>query len=537
MQYTMLQIVSLTMPTYIGDIVVVRTMLKELTGTLFERHQLQSACRSLEPFLKERLPQLMLYSAYCYPNYSDICDVMPLTDAEKEIFSRNFEIYQKVFDSHTIGKQLSSVSMVIDYLNSKCEKNVYEDEPRTAQNESTGSDALLALQNEYGVTHNIYHYPDAKKQVIVLNYDLLSAGELGNRKHPIVMACRSLVISYDELRNRFDIVSQAFERFFDYNSQLPDLAMDKEGNFTKETYLFNKEDGSLICLFFNPVTEVWQFRTRQKLYAEQSKRPIYNVEEGCKEIKLWNEYLFDVVGVSSLEDLTAKMGSLEQRTYIFEWASPLNIHVTPQSINRLVLLGVVENGSIGYGVDSNPILLNSVANELKARGLSNIDVIEHRKVASIQQVMLALDKLENLEEGFVLWQPDGNIRAKIKSNAYLSALKISSENNDSFTLNNLIDVVIYFNESVIGKTFGHIPYLCDTLESLAIKRDTVINNAEDFLAKHKVIENQRDFALAVKSYPLSELIFVARKKKITVLEAWKQATINYKRRVLDSVIN
>ncbi len=55
-------------------------------------------------------------------------------------------------------------------------------------------------------------------------------------------------------------------------------------------------------------------------------------------------------------------------------------------------------------------------------------------------------------------------------------------------------------------------------------------------AAHQAIESQKDFALAVKDFPFSGILFSARKMKISVEDAFAQQTDAYKIRMLSDAV-
>ena len=422
------------------------------------------------------------------------------------------------------------------------------------------SAALIALKNEYGVNSKVYD--TSSGSLILLDYDQLDTGTLGNVYSEIVMECRSLVLYHDK-DGDIGVASRSFSRFFNYNNSLSgneplknfQLKTDKNGHFTKPTYVMPKIDGSLIALYKNRFDGKWYFRTRAMLFAEGKKNTFYVdgdlmiLDNNCKTIA---KHLLDTVGLNSIDELTDVLKSVSgDHTFIFEWASPLNLHITPQDRNRLVLIGVSHNASCTLNVYSHPTILKFCSDFLTNAGLSNIEPVESKEVYSIQEVDKILSELQGVEEGLVVYQTnvdyndymnivithsdtDESIRVKMKTLAYMQAFRLRSE---GFNTISIIEVVAEFNEKHIGGVFARTPKLIDTLEEYAAIRDSMLIDAQTLYDENSTIEDQKEFSLAIKHCALKDIIFAARKKRISVIDAWKQAKLPFKTRLLQQRIN
>ena len=69
--------------------------------------------------------------------------------------------------------------------------------------------------------------------------------------------CRGLIL--DENLN---VVARSFNRFFNHHEQFTDLLLEEAIRQNRKIECYEKMDGSLIKLFFNPISGLWQIGTR-----------------------------------------------------------------------------------------------------------------------------------------------------------------------------------------------------------------------------------------------------------------------------------
>ena len=159
-----------------------------------------------------------------------------------------------------------------------------------------GLDPFSSLETDYGIKSREYDCG-----TVVLNYNQIDQGEDGNKFHPIVRECRSLVISKD-----FEVISRSFCRFFNLGEG------ENEVDFSNAV-AYEKLDGSLISLYWNPLKNWWCFRSRSLAFAEG---------ENDKGI-CFADLIDNATGFphSMLNDELSHLS--KDKTYIFELVSPL----------------------------------------------------------------------------------------------------------------------------------------------------------------------------------------------------------------------
>lgn len=114
------------------------------------------------------------------------------------------------------------------------------------RNKNDPLQALATLKEELGIRYKVYE----EDGIVILDYDQIESP----KTHPIVIECRSLILSYPE----FDVVSRKYDRFFNYG-EAPDMYADFSFD---DAVVMEKADGSLIGVYHNPKTDRWEISTR-----------------------------------------------------------------------------------------------------------------------------------------------------------------------------------------------------------------------------------------------------------------------------------
>ena len=113
---------------------------------------------------------------------------------------------------------------------------------------------LENLTEELGIRCKVYE----EENIVLLDYDQIESP----KTHPIVRECRSLILALSD----FSIVSRKFDRFFNHGE-----ALEYYSDFSFENAVaFEKADGSLIGVYYNPFTNRWDISTRGMAKAEGS---------------------------------------------------------------------------------------------------------------------------------------------------------------------------------------------------------------------------------------------------------------------------
>jgi T4 RnlA family RNA ligase len=336
--------------------------------------------------------------------------------------------------------------------------------------------ALSSIKEKLGITARVYQ--EDGYAIVLLDYDQINSPKVD----PIVIECRSLILSYT---NKFEVLSRKFDRFFNYGE-----ALDYYKDFRiEESIVYEKLDGSLIGVWFNRFTGRWEISTRGMAFAE-GNHPMGGTfrEKVLAAFNATDEQLQEVFNRKFHTDWTI----------IFEYTGPENKVVTRYSESQMVILGSRRNDGIEF-VDLD-YLQEKLArlNVRTARTYFGSDIEKMRELAN---------SLPNLEEGFVIHHPATGKRMKLKSETYVLAHRIRG--NDTVpTRKNLLELVL------TGETdefLGYFPEWTESVKSLENEVETFLNNAQSAYDEFKHIEDQKEFALQVKSVPGNQFIFRARK--------------------------
>lgn len=191
-------------------------------------------------------------------------------------------------------------------------------------------------------------------------------------------SARGLIID-SETKN---IIALPFPKFFNLSEnvdQIPD----------EPFQVYEKLDGSLICLFWDPFGNFWRCSTRGSFSSDQAKAAQ----------KIVNNLKFPVLN--------------RELTYLFELVGPNNKIVVNYPEDKLVLLGIysLEPGSLGKNLDYDFVKFSASMLDLQAAE-------EYHYVSIADLVHRADNELTKDEEGFVLHFPESDLRVKIKSAEY-----------------------------------------------------------------------------------------------------------------------
>ena len=366
-------------------------------------------------------------------------------------------------------------------------------------------EGIAALSSELGI--KVKEYPDL--DVIVLNYCQIESP----KTNPITRECRSLVINYAG-----EVVSRSFDRFFNLGEG------ECEVDFNTAV-AFEKADGSLINLYYVPSLGQWHFRTRGTAFAESM------LPSG----RCYQEAILECIGLSFEAFQEAMSGVDEDITFIFEFVSPENRIVTRYAEPELVLLGVRDVSGF-YPQELNSSVygerLDFVATVFKEDlKFKNVRAARYMKVSSVEQVEKAVAGLQNLEEGFVVLDYVAQTRVKVKSPSYLICHRIRGE---GLTPNRIAELVAISEEE---EYLSYYPEDRVYFNPYIDMRDWLLDCAEAvFEEKNKLVE-QKVFALAVKDYMFSSLLFTARKKNCTIMHAWSESKESYRAELIKKAVN
>jgi hypothetical protein len=342
-------------------------------------------------------------------------------------------------------------------------------------------DATQYLQEKYHITCKEYD------DFILLNYNQIFSPE----DNDFVMECRSL-----QLTKVGAVMSRAYHRFFNYG-QRPEIT--GKFNFTKKFKVFEKADGSLIKIYWNKYGKRWEISTRGTAFGEAEQSHYSSFREAV---------LSDGLGITEDEFQTRMSANFSVLyTYVFEYCSLKNNIVTPYETPQMVYITRVMNFN-GQESDIDEKLHNAL------QTLSDrIRVIREYECGTIDEVLDAVEKLENLEEGFVLQDCNG-LRVKIKNSLYLKLHKMRGDLG--FTPKKIASIV---GEGEEDEVLTYFPQYKHLFEPIIENRTKTFERVKMMYERVKDIETQKDYALVVKDLAESQILFNMRKGK-TFEEVW-----------------
>ena len=255
----------------------------------------------------------------------------------------------------------------------------------------------------------------------------------------------------------------------------------------RDATVWEKLDGTLINIWYNPFETVWQASTRKMAYAEGN---VPGVQESYRSV---------VNRALGAPDLTRIMGNLDRnKTHIFELTSPETRVVTRYPDTAMRLLGIRSN-STGEEV-THPAVLKCIASiHLKLK------VPDYTSAPAICDVATRAASLPTLQEGYVVTWPDG-YRIKVKNPGYVELAK--SHNNGVITTRRVLRLLL---DGEAAEYLAYFPEDNSKFEGVegAIQRLELAVCSEYSNLSH--LPTQKDFALEAKDSKYAKLLFGLRK--------------------------
>lgn len=349
----------------------------------------------------------------------------------------------------------------------------------------------VKLNEEFGIMVKKY-----EEGLYVLNYDQINSP----KSNDIVKECRGLILDHE-----FNIVSRSLDRFFNLGEQ-PDTQTHLDWN---KAVCHEKVDGSLIKIYNWKNT--WYCSTRGTAFAESA----CNFGDSFKSLVFKALDCDDETEFQVLCDLWLDA----DWTYICELTCRENRVVKSYDGYKLHFLASRHNQSGEFGDEYE----KEAALTIGAREINTY------RFSSVEDCIETAKHLPELEEGYVVYQ-DGKPVCKVKSPAYVAVHHIRGEGLSPKRIMQLVlineqaEYLNYFPED--EKFF--IPYL-NGFEQLLADMTIVYD-------RFKGIYEQKEFALAVKDYPYSGVLFQARQKKKGVVETFHEQSESFKMKVLESFV-
>ncbi len=362
----------------------------------------------------------------------------------------------------------------------------------------TKLEAFQSLNTELGIKVKVYE--DSQDRMVLLDYDQFESP----KSHPVVIECRSLILCLDT----FGLVSQKFNRFFNLG-ECPEFYKDFQ---FEGSYVMEKADGSLIGVYNRG--GVWQISTRGMAKAEGEHTIGGTFRE--KVLAAFGFHSEDAFQNFFNEKL--KPGN----TFVFEYTSPENRIVTKYEKAEMVLLGI---NNMGEQLRFHT--MKDLAAFFSFYGFNVRMPKLYDATKDIEQLVEVANSLENLEEGFVVWDPVSGKRVKIKAKTYLVAHKLRGENAVP-TRKNLMGLVL---EGEVDEFLAYFPEWTEAVVALQQEVSSFEASLLEVWFDVCNIEDQKEFALKVKDLRGSGFLFEAKKKKESPVVIFRQADLNKKLRV------
>ena len=346
--------------------------------------------------------------------------------------------------------------------------------------DSYEADPFVALTEQYGI--KVRKYPE--DNLVLLDYDQIESP----KTHQIVVECRSLILAMDTL----EVVSRKFDRFFNLG-EAPELYQDFD--FDRAVVL-EKADGSLIGVYFNPHTSRWEISTRGMAKAEGE-----HMFGGT-----FREKVLAAFGFKSEEHFQQTWNAHlhPNYTHVFEFCSPENRIVTKYDKAHMVLTAI--RNKLTGAEHSYSELEDWVVNAEREK--FNVRLAERFELESNDFVAEA-NKLDGLQEGFVIWCEKTGRRVKVKAHTYMVAHKLRG--NDAVpTRKNLLALVL---EGEVSEWKIYFPEWISLTDACADEVDEFLKEADELFALNNHLGDQKEFAQAIQlsKFKGCSLLFSARK--------------------------
>ncbi len=344
--------------------------------------------------------------------------------------------------------------------------------------------ALVRLKERYAIKYRIYE----DFGLVVLNYCQIDSPKF----HQITKECRSLVLAlpYENYecpafvesgceahyRNSFQVVSRAFDRFFNYGEKKLPCKVDK-------LKFYDKLDGSLITVFhFNGQ---WLYRTKSMIMPVEQINGLEITWRGLIEGALhWDEVDFNKLS--------------KEHSYIFEVCSPYNRIVTRYDEPQAYLLSVRSMDGI-HPVDWAVEKAATDNNWLRPKEYT---------FDSWDSCAQGAKDLRNLKEGYVGYLK-GTPTVKVKNPAYVAAHHLRGEG--ILTPKRILDLVIMHETDEYLSIF---PEDTESFQPYIQAEKWMWLHIECLWSENKhLIKNPKEFALQVKDTPVASLLFSKRNGK------------------------
>lgn len=354
----------------------------------------------------------------------------------------------------------------------------------------TGTATLPYLENELGI--KIKDYEDR----IVLNYFQINSP----KSHPYVMQSRGLIVR----KGTFDVLCRSFDRFFNYG-EVEDHSKIINWN---EAIVFEKVDGSLIKIYHDGVK--WCVATRGTAFAES--------DVGGWGIT-FEELVLKALKVNNCDEFNAlcDLHLNKEMTHLFEVTAMENRVVTNYAGYKLWYL-MSRYTETGVYVEQSG----------NALGIGAV-LPRYYTFKNNEECLKTAAELPDLQEGYVVYQYGVPV-CKIKSPSYVAVHHIRGE---GLSPKRIAELVLTNEQDEYLKYF---PEDETHIDPYAVKLHDLKHLLVSVVSSYGDIEDQKEFALKIKLFLFSAVLFQWKKKGGNVIDVWSNQPLNYKRKLLLSLM-
>lgn len=343
---------------------------------------------------------------------------------------------------------------------------------------SSPQEALAAIREEFGI-HSTGH----KKytNLYSLKYDMVESDKF--KTHPVVRDCRGIIL--DSTLNTWKVVAYPFSRFFNFGDPKAD-DIDWDSAFVTE-----KVDGSLMILYY--YDNAWQIASSG--VPDAAGTTPYG--DGKTFADLFWQTLGENIGWKYLSTFLHRLP--KHMTFMLELTTPENKVVVSYKESQVHLLGA-----------RNIQTFEEFFPGAYVQYFPGIKMPRVFPIGSAKEAILALSDMKgNEQEGFVVVDSSFK-RVKLKCPDYLALHHMAGHE---------VSVRMILNDVVLrGETAEYCAVFPEHAKLISEVQNRLISLENDLVVayeKHKDIEVQKDFALAIREIKCSGALFSLRAGKTT----------------------
>ena len=346
------------------------------------------------------------------------------------------------------------------------------------------------LEKNFGISVN--EYDDR----VTLNYH-----QIDSHKHkfdPMVMECRGLILSKPDHK----VLCRSFDRFWNFGEDPKTEKFD-----ITQAVVTEKVDGTLINVYHDG--EKWCTATRKMAFAEGM------LPNGKMS---YAELFEDAIG----DDIQKVFEPIHKDlVIIFELTAPENRVVTPYKDRKAYLLAVRARDT-GLLLSFEETYYWTITDKTKWF------YPEKFAFKTWEDVLEASKALPAMEEGYVANQDQWRI--KIKNPAYLAIAHLRE--NGAITEKRVVRLVFMQDHE---EYLQHFPEDRPEFEPYIKAYNDMVEDINARWEANKDIEDQKEFALAIKDCPAQGVLFAIRKGK-NLYDIIEGLNDNYKIRMLKGYV-